>query len=254
MRMFVQFKQNSRKIEFGQFCTRSVGIVESYKPDDLKISTAFNEAKAALLQVDGLKILSYKLPLTKEQKALSVKLDKAISVLLRYTVVKRKKSEAANEEANSLHELIESYLRGYSQKNLYQKTGIVKKMLTVIQADTVMVQTADSEELTPVIEKISEVYNELDALYKRRNKVIANREKMRTDKIKRSLYFILRELFTSIEMAKLANPDLQYDALINELNLEITRFNAGSKPRSRKTGEVEVPVDTTEKTDTEKAL
>lgn len=233
MKNFTNFRQNGRKIEFAHFYTREISIVESYQPEILKISTAYNEAKDALLDAEGLKIQTRKVPQTKEQKALSSKLDMAINVLLRYTVVKRRQGKEVRPKVNSFHEMIESYLHGYSSKNLYQKMGTVNKMLTVIKSDAELTAMAEAEGLSLVIEKISDVYNELEAMYKSRRKLISNKEKLKTEEIKRNLYFNLHKLFSSIEMAKLANPELNYDALTNELNQEIIRFNAGSKPRVR---------------------
>ena len=62
--------------------------------------------------------------------------------------------------------MIETYLHGYSSKNLYQKMGTVNKMLTVIKSDAELTAMAEAEELSLVIEKISDVYNELEAMYK----------------------------------------------------------------------------------------
>ena len=234
MRIFLQFKQNSRKIEFAQFYNRSIGIVESYQPEVLKISTAYDEAKTALLLAEDLRIQNYKVPMTAEQSALSKRLEKALTILLRFNDVKRKQAKSTSTEVIRLHEFFESYLRGYSRKSLYQKTGVVDKMLSVIQLDSSLLQTVETEGLSPVIAKIKEAFNELETVYKSRRKIIADREKVRTEEIKRNLYFNLRELFSSIEMAELANPELNYVPLINELNQEIMRFNAGSKPHSKK--------------------
>ena len=233
LKNFIQFKQTARKIEFAQFYTRTAGIVESYEPETLNLTTAFNKTKELLPLVEELKIQNQKIPLTRDQKALSNKLDKAVSVLMRYTEVKLRQDKMASEASETLHTFIKSYLRGYGSKNLYQKTGIINKMMTVFKADAALMASAESEELTGVFGKIGDVYNELDLIYKSRRKVVANREKLRTDEIKRKLYYALRELLASIEVAELSNADINYGELINEINQEILRFNAGSKVRTR---------------------
>lgn len=252
MKNFTNFRPNGRKIEFAHFYTRVIDIVESYQPEILKFSTAYNEAKVALLEAEGLKIQSRKAPQTKEQQALSLKLDMAINVLLRNTVVKIRQGKEVRPDVNSFHEMIETYLHGYSSKNLYQKMGTVNKMLTVIKSDAELTAMAEAEELSLVIEKISDVYNELETMYKSRRKLISNKEKLKTEEIKRNLYFNLHKLFSSIEMAKLANPELNYDALTNELNQEILRFNAGSKPHGKKVVNEESNTDNTDNVSPEK--
>lgn len=233
MQKFSKFKQTSRKIESAQFYKRVVEIVESNEPETLKLNKAFNIMKEMLPLLEELKIQNRKIPLTSDMKALSVKLDKAVSVLTRYSEVKIRQGKMVNADVESLHRFIESYLRGYAGKNFYQKTGIISKMMTVFKADSALMQSAESEELTVVFEKIGNVYDELDAVYKSRRKSVANREKLRTDEIKRTLYFTIREMLASIEVAELSNPDISYTDLINELNQEIIRFNSGSKPRTR---------------------
>lgn len=250
MKQFYKFRQNVQKIVFAHFYTRVIGIIENYLPEILKIDEPFNEAKEALSEAEDLKIQDQKVPLTKEQKALSDKLDKAISVLLNYVVVKRRKNKETSQEVIAFYDLIEKYLRGYARKNLYQKTGVVIKMLNVIGSDTKLQLIVEAEKLAPVLDKILAVYNELDVVYLSRRKAVSDREKLRTDEIKRDLYFNLRELFTSIEMAKLGNPELSYDALISELNQEIMRFNAGSKPRRKSTTTTEENPENSENTPT----
>ena len=238
MKKFFKFKQTSRKIESAQFYKRIAEIVESKLPETLKLNKAFNKMKENLPLLEELKIQNRKVPLTNDMKALSVKLDKAVSVLTRYSEVKIRQGKMVNAEVESLHHFIESYLRGYAGKNFYQKTGIISKMMTVFTADSALMQSAETEELTAVFEKISDVYNELDTVYKSRRKSIANREKLRTDEIKRTLYFSIREMFASIEVAELSDPDINYTDLINELNQEILRFNSGSKSRTQPEEEV----------------
>lgn len=242
MNIFSNFRQTGRKIEFAQFCVSMGGIVESNSPEDLKIVSSLNKYLESLPLADELKIRSTKLPLTNEQKALLKKLDKSASVLLRYSKVKTKQNGTDTQDETGLYEFIGSYYQGYSSKNSYQKTSIISKMLTSFEANPEFVQAAEMDGLTPIIAKLKADYTELDLLIKSRRKGIAKIEKIRTAKIKRSLYFLLRELLTSIELAILTNPTVNYGEMINELNQEISRFNAGSKPQTRKTeGDVILP-------------
>ena len=233
MKQFFEFKHTSRKIEFAHFYNRSIGIVESYEPDTLKLSTAFGKAKESLILAEELRIRSTKIPLTSEQMELLQKLDNAVSVLMRYSGIKNKQVLPASSESKKLHTFFKDYLSGYSEKNLYQKTGTIELMLAVFEGDALLKQAAANEELTEVMAKITEEFRALDEVYKSRRKSISDKQNLRTREIKRTLYYTLRELFTSIEMAQLTNADINYTMLINEVNQEIIRFNSGSKPRTR---------------------
>ena len=233
MKQFFEFKHTSRKIEFAHFYNRSIGIVESYEPDTLKLSTAFGKAKESLILAEELRIRSTKIPLTREQMELLQKLDNAVSVLMRYSGIKNKQVLPASSESKKLHTFFKDYLSGYSEKNLYQKTGTIELMLAVFEGDALLKQAAANEELTEVMAKITEEFRALDEVYKSRRKSISDKQNLRTREIKRTLYYTLRELFTSIEMAQLTNADINYTMLINEVNQEIIRFNSGSKPRTR---------------------
>lgn len=70
-----------------------------------------------------------------------------------------------------------------------------------------------------------------NAIYKERRKTLSEREKARSQKIKRKLYFLLRQLFTAIELAEIQHPELDYSPLISELNQEILRCNFSVKQR-----------------------
>ncbi len=69
--------------------------------------------------------------------------------------------------------------------------------------------------------------------YKQRRKTLAEKEKARNLKIKRKLYFLLRQLFTAIEVAEIQHPELEYTPLINELNQEIIRCNLSVMQRKK---------------------
>lgn len=239
MNLFTSFESTRRKLELAHFYGRINEIFETNAADDPMIVSSYNKFKETLPLANDLKIRKNKLPLTNEQKMIIRKLDKSVSVLLRYSSVRRKQQSSTSEGETSLFDFIELYFRGFSSKNSYQKTGIISKMLTDFQANATFVQTAESDGLTPVFTKMKEDFAELKSIQRNRRKSKSRLEKAKTEEVKRSLYYSLRELLTSIEMAVIANPNVNYSELINELNQEIDYFNSGSKPQARKKAEEE---------------
>ena len=234
MKNFYFFNQKSRKNEFAQMFGHIYGVVINCDAEALKIAGAVEKVAAALPLLEELKVHRYQQPLTHEQQSLVNKIDKGISALSGYIGVKLRHTDVPEEDAAQLYHFINTSLKAYSQKNSYGRMSAVNKMLQSFAADASLSEKAELDECGAIISKLRESYAAYDLLYQRRRKAINNKEKSRTEAAKRKMYYVLRDLLASIDIAAVANPDLDYKPLISELNMEISRFNAGSKPKPRK--------------------
>lgn len=234
MKNFYSFKQKSRNNEFAQMYGHMHGIVNNYNAEELKIAGAVEKLTAALPLLEELKVRSRQQPLTQEQKSLVSKIDKGISALSGYIGVKLRHSDEPEAYAVALYRFIQTSLKGYSRKNTYGRMSTVNKMLQSLASDSSFSAISDQDECGSIISKLNESYGNFDALYQKRRKAISDKESSRTETTKRKLYYVLRELLATIDIAAVANPETDYKPLINELNIEIMRFNAGSKPKVRK--------------------
>lgn len=241
MKKFTDFRQTTRKIEFAHFYNRIVDIVESYEPETTNVSTALLNAKNGRALIEELKMTSSKFPLTKEMRKLEKNLNVAVSVLKRFLDIKTRQQLTTSADMDELHNMLNMYLRGYANKNAFQKTSVIEKMLATYNASEAMKLQATSGGLTAMLTKISEELEALSLAYRTRRKSISSIQRLRTKEIKRTLYYKLRELLVTIEMDQISQSTTNYQVMADELNQEIAVFNIGSKSRVRRKAEPEEP-------------
>ena len=235
------------KIEFGRAYTNSVSITESHNPEILMISPAYESAKKALPLAAELKVNNQKQPLTKAQMDLMDKIKNTISPLLRHLRALSLMADSENKAAVELvYEYVNRHLSGFGKENSYKQIGVLSSLLNGIEDDPNLKQAIESLNLTQTFATIVKDKKELDTVYEERRKVLSIKQKAHTQKTKRKLYFLLRQLFTAIELAAIEHPELDYSLLVNELNKEVERCNASNKKRSTTTtpaGEETLPTD-----------
>ena len=233
MSKFLPLKNKIRKMELAQHFTRNVSIVESHDPVKLMINIAFTNAKNALPLAGELKVHSRKYPMTKEQNAVLVKVRSTVSTLNRFVKTMVRKPTAENiGEALMFYDYIQRHLKGFSKVNANEQIGLFSKMTEGLEQDEALIQAAQALGLTLTVEKLKELKMEYETVYKTRLKALAKKEKARTVEISTELNILLSQLYSSIELAEIEHPELDYKPLINELNQEIQLLNASRKPRT----------------------
>lgn len=235
MNVFIPVKNKIRKMELAQHFTRNVSIVESHDPVKLMINVAFTNAKNALPLAGELKVHSRKFPMTKEQNAVLAKIRTTVSTLNRFVKTMERKPGTENErEALMLFEYIQRHLKGFRHMNANEQIGLFSKMTDGLEQDPALVQAVEAVGLTLTVKKLKELKLEYETVYSSRRKALAEKEKARTLEISTELNILLRQLYSSIELASMEHPELDYKPLINELNKEIELLNASRKPRTAK--------------------
>ena len=221
------------KIEFGRAYTNSVSITESHNPEILMISPAYESAKKALPLAAELKVDNQKQPLTKAQLDQMEKIKNTISPLLRHLRALSLMADSENKAVVELvYEYVNRHLSGFGKENSYKQIGVLSSLLNGIENDVNLQQAIVSLNLTQTFATIAADKVELEAVYEERRKAQSNKQKARTLNTKRKLYFLLRQLFTAIELAAIEHPELDYTPLVNELNSEVERCNTSTRKRS----------------------
>lgn len=235
MKNFYNFDYKSRKNEFAQFYSHIHGVVSNFDAEALKIVDAVAKVTEHLPLLEELKVRNLKQPLTQEQKSLISKIDKGVSAFSGFISTKLRQDNLSDPEKTDFYQFINVSLKGYTGKNTYRRMSTINKMLQSIAADSSYSDLLENDECSEIVAKLQETYEAFDVIYQKRRKATAEKLKSKVLSTKRKMYFVIRELLATIDINAVANPDLNYKPLIDELNAEISRFNAGSKPIPRKT-------------------
>lgn len=229
MEKILMIPMSAPKIEFAGVCNRVSEIVNSYDPESLKIGTAYQKFADSLTKVDELKIKSQKLPYTSALTALVDQLSNDVKTLMRY--INSMNNEGTDDTSTqSMYDFLTSYLKGYTSFSGYTQLMTISKMLTQLETETEIAASIQANDaISPLLDTLKTDYTNAKAKYDQQRKAKVEKAKAQTLKIKRYLYFRVRELFTAIEVASLTYTDLDYSVMINELNMEIKRLNNSNK-------------------------
>lgn len=232
MQKILPLKIRIRKLEFAQYYSRNVSIVEKHDPERLQINAAFINAKNALPLAGELKVLTRKYPMTKEQNAVLEKIRTSVSTLNQFVkTMERKPNEAHAQEALILFDYVKRHLGGFRKTNTNEQFVLFSRMIEGLEQDAVLVQAVETVGLTLTVERLKELRTEYETVYDARRKALADKAKARTREIRDELNILLRQLFSSIELVALEHPELDYSPLVRELNTETELQNASRRPR-----------------------
>lgn len=221
-------------IEFGQAYTRSVEIAESYEPEELQILTPFTHVKDAISLAAELVAKPKKQALTAVQAASISKMQKQAATLLKHVrALQGEPNQASATDIAHVFHFVEKHLKGLRKSNSYRQVRIIQGMVDEMNQNVTVKQAVETLGFSKFFEILHDEFLKFDTVYKQRRKTLAEKEKARNLKIKRKLYFLLRQLFTAIEVAEIQHPELEYTPLINELNQEIIRCNLSVMQRKK---------------------
>lgn len=219
-------------VEFGQAYTRCVEIAESYEPENLKILTSFTNAKNEVALAAELMVKTKKQPLTAVQAASIARLQKNAATLLKHVrALQNEPNQADSTDIAHVFYFVERHLTGLRKSNSYRQVRLIEGMMDELKVNETVKQAVGKLGFDTFFEILQAELTKFNTVYKQRRKTLAEKEKARSQKIKRKLYFLLRQFFTAIELAKIQYPELDYSPLISELNQEIRRCNISVKQR-----------------------
>jgi hypothetical protein len=113
-------------------------------------------------------------------------------------------------------------------------TESICKFFEAVDANALLKEAFAALGFDEYLTKLKSIQEEIDLLYKKRVTAFSERTKMRTNEIKQSVVREMENLFQRIELAKLENPDLNYDSLSNELNAWIAPYQSLIKSRDKR--------------------
>jgi hypothetical protein len=126
---------------------------------------------------------------------------------------------------------VHRHFDGLKKANQKEYAERIHQFLSGISADTALNEALTVLGFGVYVGELKAIQDEMDQLLKDRVTSLAERPKMRTPEIKRSVREAIENLFNRIELAMLENPAIDYRPLMNELTEWILPYQSLAKAR-----------------------
>ncbi|MDD3787363.1 MAG: DUF6261 family protein [Petrimonas sp.] len=238
-----------RKLEFADYVKGVINIVRKYDAGALNIG-----AMVALLleqepQVDKLIVGYGRHPLTNEINKLREKRNNFLTAVQSHLV----SVETAAMETSAAHlNLVTPFLRRmlYDIKSVNEKerTERIRQLFSTTESNIPLQEALEALGFGAYLLEVRRIQNEIAQLVNQRVEALSVRPKMQTREVKLAVSAAMHNLFRRIELADLENTALDYDSLINELNVWTMPYQALVKSRdTRSSNKTELNIVDTEK-------
>ena len=243
-----------QKLEYPIVYNRSLAIVEKHKPAELFLSEIVNAVKAKQPLADSLKVQKRDHPLTgsllnqaKMRKCYTNALWNQIKMLNKAN----DNAAVKDEKVAAVFEFSKTYFESFFAKRASIRGQITTQFLSDLEENAGMKQYFTDLGLTILTGKIKEMHQGMQVTNSQRTAELSNRYKSETNKITKELEESLRILFSAVNVAMIAHPEVDYQPLVNELNADLKVMKASLKQTGK--AQEEVPAENGETT-TEEAV
>lgn len=235
-----------RKLEFADYVKGVMNIVQKYDAEALKIEGMIVLLLEQEPHVDKLIVGFGKHPLSDKITGMRYRLNKLLTAVISQMI----SVETAGMESAASHlDLAVPFLRRmlYDIKSMNEKerTERLRQLFSTTDVDAALQEALDALGFDAYLLEVRRIQNEIDQMVNERVLSLSVRPRMQTHKVKRMVSAALVNLFRRIELAKLENPGLDYDSLINELNVWTMPYQSLVKARATRSAnksEMEVAI------------
>ena len=221
-----------KKLEVQTLANRVLTIVEKHDPETLKIKEIFDILLEQKPQIKLLKVGYGPHPVTIPLNDLRKKRNALMQgVIYRLKTIEDAKIRGMAEALVVVKPVVHNYLLGLSRESEETITATVIQFLDFVDENANMATAIETMDLLASLDDLRSVITEIDEHYDNRRENISLRPKMNTRGIVAQLKSDIRDVFKQIEVAQIKNQDLDYNPLIDELNIEIAHYKAIIKTR-----------------------
>ena len=243
-----------QKLEYPIIFNGTLAIFDKHKPGSLFLSEIVNAIKGKQPLADSLKVQKKDHPLTgsllnqaKMRKCYTNALWNQVKML-------NKANETApvkDEKAAAVYSFSKTYFESFFTKRASLRGQITTQFLNDLEENELMKQYFTDLGLTILTGNISDMHQGMKVKQAQRTADMSLRSKAETLSITKDLAESLRTLFSAVNVAMVAHPEVDYQPLVKELNADLKVMKASLKKNSNT--EEETPAENSETT-TEKAL
>lgn len=211
------------KSEVSQLAKKTINIAQSHNPELLLLEPLVDELEALMPQINTMSF-SYGIdPEIKKIKTLKSKLMLTISALK--LEVKLHEKDGIDGELTLIRSFINGNLRNlHRAKNDKALGERINGFLHAIETDEALAEAVEAKSLMKNVDAIKLALREYRAALAHRVSLLAERPKYDTQLIVSKVVEVLDNLFKTVEVFQMHNTELDYTALIHELNQQAYMF------------------------------
>lgn len=239
------------KSEVSELAKKTIGIVENHNPETLLLEAMLNKLSALLPQI-GIMSFSYGID-PKIQKVQIEKSKLMLNISKLKLEVRLLEKSGIDDELTLVKTFINGNLRNlHTSKNDKVLTQKVQGFIEALETEEKLVDAIESKGLIVLTDGIKLALREYQAVLAQRVTLLAERPKYNTPLIVSSVVEALENLLITIEAYHMNNTELDYTALIEELNQQAYMFrrsisirlaNNRRRAEAKKNGETDIDGD-----------
>ena len=236
MRKFITYVTFARvtNLEFAHLILKLTKVVAKHNPVALKIEGVYNLLVAELPKLKSLQVKMSKHPKSIELKALRLKRRNLLVVITgKVRLLPKAQVDALNASTALVVPLLEKYLKNIVADKLNTQSEKINELLDELEGNVAMnaalatlglkVYIDELKTLQATIEQTSDTQVETKSV---------NKQTIDARTVKAEVGEAVTDLLNIIEVAKKENKELDYTALINELNELLKPYQSDIKSRS----------------------
>lgn len=216
-----------RKQEFAAFASSVIEITEKHNPETLKLSETFNLLKRFEPQISMLTPDENDINGEVSYTPARMELKTYVSALL-HAVKGTYECRAKTRDDNSelAYQVVKAKLSGFSKKNMMAQNETVHQLLSQIDSTPTVKDALTALNCMEYIEHLREIHLEFMELYDFERHKRSNRVQNENMIIKKELQIKIEDFFQNLYLAKKINPNINYQPIESELNVEIQRVRS----------------------------
>lgn len=220
------------KLEYADYVKGVIKIVNKHDPELLKIGGVYNRLLELQPQLEGLTLSYGKHPVSKDIRGLRKVRETFITAIQSQIIsVETANLKEHESELRLMLPTLHRFFDDIKPKNEKDKSERIDQFLRVISSNETMNDALKTLGFDLLVAKLLENSSAINELIHLRNEDISVRPKMQTEARKKQLAKAIYLLFHAIELARLENSDLNFQPLIDELNVWNTTYQTLAKSR-----------------------
>jgi len=222
-----------RKSEFPEIMSAILDIVKKYDPVALKIVGMYNLLLelVPLLQIYTVKYDGNSIP--KDLKVVRKQYEKLLgSILKQLKLIEDAGLAVTAQQAKLAVPYLRSYLKNITKASTTANTGSVKQLLLNLEDNDPIKTAMDALGLTVYFDELRTYQQIMNQETDTFRETLSVRSEFSNLKVTEQITNAIRNLLTSIELAKVEHKELDYMPMITELNVLLTAKQSVVKSRN----------------------
>lgn len=214
------------KLEVPQMAEQVIAIVDKHEPETLKIDGAYNLLVAKQPHIDKLFVWYRSHPLTKElQELRKTRRFNIRKVSFQLEVVIREDVSGMDKSVYLVKSQTERFISDFNSSNEEVKCRRLTQFFELIDANEELEEALTKLKFSDKLDELRSVHSNILELMKNKLTNLSYRPIEKTPFLKKSVLNSTKNMFLEIELAILKYPEIDYQPLINELNVLLNTYN-----------------------------